>query len=135
MDQSSELTAEAVRPWSRRVVLVPVLVLLSAVGGLLPSFSLQANLYVLAIGGVLFWLSLSHRVPRRPPPRRVGRGSVWWLVPTLALALLELVMFVAGSTHDYPTLSRLTDPLLEGYLARTAAYFGWLTAFWGLVRR
>jgi hypothetical protein len=36
---------------------------------------------------------------------------------------------------DYPTLSLLADPFLDHYLARTACYFGWLVAFWGLVRR
>lgn len=135
VEQSSELTVEVVQPWVRPAVLVPVFVLLSAVGGLFPSFSLEANLYVLAIGGTLFWLALSNRVPRRPVPLRLSRGGLWWLVPTLALAIVELVMFVAGSSYDYPTLSLLADPLFEGYLARTAGYFGWVTAFWGLIRR
>jgi hypothetical protein len=135
MEQPSEITAEAAQPWARPAVLVPVFVLVSLVGGLFPSFSNLANLYVVAIGGTLFWLGLSHRVARRPTPERLGRGAVWWLLPALTLALIELVMFIAGSTDDYPTLSLLTDPLLEGYLARSAAYFGWVTAFWGLIRR
>jgi len=31
-------------------------------------------------------------------------------------------------------MSRLADPLLEHYWARTAGYFGWLWAFWAMVR-
>jgi hypothetical protein len=135
MEQPSEISAEAARSWDRPLVLLPVFVLLSAVGGLFPSFSLESNLYVLVIGGTLFWLGLSGRVARRASPTRLSRAGLWWLVPALTLALLELVMFIGGSTSDYPTLSLLADPLLESYLARTAVYFGWLTAFWGLVRR
>ncbi|HZN75938.1 MAG TPA: hypothetical protein VFC00_30275 [Micromonosporaceae bacterium] len=135
MEQPSEITAEDVQPWARPVVLLPVFALVSLVGGLFPSFSNLANIYVVAIGGTLFWLGLTHRVPRRPTPRRLGKGVVWWLLPLLSLSLLELAMFVAGSTYEYPTLSLLADPWLEGYLARSAAYFGWVTAFWGLIRR
>lgn len=131
----SQLTADAARTWDRPVVLLPVFVLLSAVGGLFPSFSLQANLYVLAIGGTLFWLGLSARMPRRAAPRRVDRRAGWWLVPALTLAFVELFTFIGGSSYDYPTLSLLADPVLESYLTRAAIYFGWVTAFWGLVRR
>lgn len=135
MEQPSQITAEAARTWDRPVVLLPIFVLLSAVGGLLPSFSLQANLYVLAIGGTLFWLGMSGRALRRTAPRRVDRAAAWWLLPALMLAFVELFTFIGGSTFDYPTLSLLADPVLESYLARFAVYFGWLTAFWGLVRR
>jgi hypothetical protein len=135
MEQSSEVAAEEARTWDRPIVTLPIFVLLSAAGGLFPSFSLQSNLYVLAIGGTLFWLGLSGRVHRRRVGQRLTRKSAWWLLPALTLAIVELVTFVAGSTYDYPTLSLLADPVLESYLARTAVYFGWLTAFWGLVRR
>ena len=116
-------------------MLLPIFAVLALVGGLFPSFSNLANLYVLAIGGTLFWLGLTHRVPRRPTPQRLGRKAGWWMLPVLTLALIELAMFIAGSTEDYPTLSLLADPLLEGYLARSAAYFGWMAGFWGLIRR
>jgi hypothetical protein len=48
---------------------------------------------------------------------------------------VELVTFAKGATHDWPTLSLLADPPLESYPVRVAAYFGWLTGFWALVRR
>jgi hypothetical protein len=135
MEAPSHITLGTARSWDRPLVVVPVLVLLSAVGARFPSFSLEANLYLLAIGGTLMWLGLSGRVPRRPPPVRLSRRAAWWLVPALTLALIELVMFIGGSTYDYPTLSLLADPVLESYLARAACYLGWLAGFWGLVHR
>lgn len=135
MEQPSELTVEAARPWARPAVTVPVIAFLSLAGGQLPSFSLQANLYVLAIGGAMIWLGLSHRLPRRPSPRRVGAGVAWWLVPVLLFAFVELVNYALGSTSEHPTLSKLADPALDDKVVRSAVYFAWLTGFWGLVRR
>ena len=135
MDQPSQIAAEAVRPWARPVVIVPVFVLVSALAGLFPSFSLTANLMVLAIGGTFFWLGYTGRLPKRAAPRRLSTHAAWWLVPALVLAAVELVNFGYGSTHAHPTLSDLADPLLDGYLVRSTMYFGWMTAFWGLARR
>ncbi|HEY0699626.1 MAG TPA: hypothetical protein VGD43_17650 [Micromonospora sp.] len=135
MEQSPEAVAEAARGWDRPAVMVPILALLSLVGGQFPSFSLSANLYTLGIGGVLVWLGLSNRVARRPVRRRLGPGIVWWAVPVAVFGFFEGVTFVADAGHDFPTFSRLADPVLEDPLARSVAYFGWLTAFWVLVRR
>ncbi|GAA0722158.1 hypothetical protein Drose_08355 [Dactylosporangium roseum] len=129
-----ELVAEVDRAWARPVVLTPVFALISLVGGALPSFSLRANLLVLGVGGALFWLGMSAAVPRRPTPVRLPRSAAWWLVPLLLFAVVEGITFLIGS-RAYPTLSRLADPLLEHYLARAAAYFGWLWAFWAMIRR
>lgn len=136
MEPSAQIAAEAARVRVRPGVLVPLFVLVSGVGGALPSFSLGANLLVLATGGVLFWLGVTARaaVPAAPP-RDLSGAAGWWLLPALGLAAVEAVTYLLGSTAAYPTLSRLVDPVLEGYLARCAAYFGWLSAFWALVRR
>jgi hypothetical protein len=135
MEQHTPHLAEVARPWTRPVVLVPVFVLISLVGGALPSFSLGADLLVLGTGGALFWLGLSQRVPRPPAPRRLPAGAVWWLLPLLCFALVELVNFALGSSPAHPTFSKLTDPYLTRYSVRAAAYFGWLSAFWGMVKR
>lgn len=129
-----EIATEVPRSWDRPAVSVPVLVVLSLVGGSLPSFSVQANLYALGTGGALIWIGLSNRVPRRPI-RRVGTGVVWWVLPVAVFGVVEGVTFVLGSTDEIPTFSRLADPVLEHELARSAAYFGWLSAFWALARR
>lgn len=135
MDHPRELTAEVPRAWDRPVISVPMLICLSLVGGQLPSFSAQANLYTLGTGGALIWLGLSNRVPRRPGPHRLAPGAVWWLVPVTVFGVFEGATFVLSVGDEFPTFSRLADPLLEGHLVRSTAWFAWLAAFWGLVRR
>lgn len=135
MEHPRELTAEAPRTWDRPVVTVPVLICLSLVGGQLPSFSAQANLYTLGTGGALIWLGLGNRVPRRPTPHRLAPGVVWWLLPATVFGVFEGATFVLSAGDDFPTFSRLADPLLEDGLVRSTAWFAWLAAFWGLVRR
>jgi hypothetical protein len=135
MEQPSEIAVEVPRAWDRPVVSMPVLVFLSLVGGQLPSFSLQANLYSLSTGGALIWLGLSNRVPRRPAPTGFRPDIMWWALPIAVFAVFEGGTFMLGSTDDFPTFSRLADPILDDAVFRSAVYFGWLTAFWGLVRR
>jgi hypothetical protein len=111
-----------------------LLVLLAGAAGVLPSFSLGANVLVLGSGGVLFWTGLNHA-----PPRRVvavpARAAAWWLVPAGLLLVVEATNYVLGSTYEHPTLSGLADPWLERYPVRAAAFLGWLAAFRVLVRR
>ncbi|PZM91542.1 MAG: hypothetical protein DIU79_12740 [Actinobacteria bacterium] len=135
MEQSPEIIAEVPRPWDRPIVSVPVLALLAIIGGQFPSFSMSANLYVMGTGGALFWLGLSNRMPKRPAPYRLGSGAAWWFVPLVIFWVFEAGTFALGSTDDFPTFSRLADPVLEDRLMRSLAYFAWLSAFWGLVRR
>jgi hypothetical protein len=136
MEQPPELIVEPARTWARPQVMVPTFVPLSLLGGLLPSFSLAANLYVLLLGGGLLGAGLSSWLPRHvAPPLVLAPGVGWWLVPIGIFVVVEAITFGLGSTHDYPTLSVLADPLLDSYLVRSVSYFGWLTAFWGLVRR
>lgn len=146
-------------------MVVPVLAVLAAVGGQLPSFSRQANLYVLVIGAALTWLGLSGRLRRRPvapvpalageaasgpptpPPSALGLSSApvvawpdtralrWWWIPVVVFVPVEAVNFALGSTHAHPTVSVLLDPLFTGELPRSVLYFGWLAAFWALIRR
>jgi hypothetical protein len=78
---------------------------------------------------------MSSHVPRRRSQPRLSRQTAWWLVPLGVLVTVEVANFMFGSNFAHPTLSKLADPLLEGYTARSAMYFGWLVAFWGLVRR
>jgi hypothetical protein len=126
---------EAIRSWDRPLVMIPLFVLIGLVGGLFPSFSLMALLLVLAIGGTMVWLGMTGRVGRKAVPREIPGAAAWWLAPLLLLALVELFSFLHRSTSDYPTLSLLADPLLDRYMVRSACYVGWLSAFWGLIRR
>lgn len=135
MDQRPRAAVDAVRPWDRHSVVVPVLALTGLVGGLFPSFSVSANLYVLVVGGAFMWAGLSGRAGRRPAPRRVPRSGLWWLAPAALLTVVEGVTFALRDAHDFPTLSLIMDPVLDDYLSRAALYFAWLAAFWGLIRR
>ncbi|SCG68819.1 hypothetical protein GA0070609_4360 [Micromonospora echinaurantiaca] len=135
MEQPHDLTVDAPRAWDRPAVAVPVLVCLSLVGGRFPSFSTEANLYTLGTGGVLIWLGLSNRVPRRPAPFRLGSGAIWWTLPVVVFGVFEGATFVLAAGDEFPTFSRLADPLLEDQLVRSAGWLVWLSAFWGLVRR
>jgi hypothetical protein len=135
MEQRPEVTAEVVRTWDRPLVMIPLFLLIAAIGGLFGSFTLSANLLVLGVGGTFIWLGLAGKVGRRPVLRRVPPAAVSWLVPVVLLGLVELFTFSMHSIEDYPTLSLLADPILEVYVARFACYFGWLVGFWGLVRR
>lgn len=137
MNRPTELAAEAgQQAWVRPAVIVPVFVLVSVIGGFFPSFSPAANVYVLLVGGALFWLGMSGRALGPPRPATpLGRGVLWWLVPLAVLVVAELVNFALGSTPAHPTLSLLADPLLDHYLPRALGYYGWLVAYWGLVQR
>jgi len=115
--------------------MLPAFAVFAMVGALLPEFSTAATVMVLISGGALFWLGLSAVVPRRPVPRRLPSGALWWVVPAGAVLVVEAVNFGLGSTYEHPTLSKLADPMMERYMAKAAFYFGWLASFWGLVRR
>jgi len=121
--------------WHRSLVLV-VFVLLAAVAGALPEFTLGANLMIFAVGAPLFWIGLSRAEPKSPQRiRPATRAARWWIVPAGLLIVAEVATFTLGSTHDYPTLSKLVDPWLDRYPVRAGAFLGWLAAFWALVRR
>jgi hypothetical protein len=135
MEQQPELSADVPRAWDRPVVTVPTLTVLSLIGGQFPSFSTQANIYAIGTGGALVWLGLSNRVPRRPVPHRLRSGAAWWLLPVLVFGVFEASTFMLGSRDDFPTFSKIADPLLDDSLVRSVGYFAWLAAFWGLVRR
>jgi hypothetical protein len=135
MERSEEALVHRAGLWTRPYVMGAVFLPLSLLGGLFPSFSLAANLYVLVLGGALLVAGVSGRMPRIATPKELPVGVAWWLIPLGLLVVVEVATYAGGSSHDFPTLSRLFDPLLESYLSRSTAYFGWLLVFWGMVRR
>src|SRR5262245_11654441 len=98
---SPPASASAARAWDRPVVMLPLFVLIAAVGGLFGSFTLSATLLVLAVGGTLVWLGLSGRVARRPAPTSLPRATLAWTVPILAVSLVELYAFSKNSPEHY----------------------------------
>jgi hypothetical protein len=136
MDPQAGLSAPATpQAWDRPQVTVPVFVVLSLVGGFFASFSLIANVYVIVLGGALFWLGLSGRIAKRASPTRIPRAGAWWLVPAGMFVAVELTNFAYGSTYPHPTFSVLMDTPLSHHSVRSMVYFLWLSGFWGLVHR
>jgi hypothetical protein len=123
------------RAWQRPLIVMPVLGLVALVGGLFESFTLSALLLILAVGGTFVWVGITGRAGRRPLELPLPKGAVWWVLPVLTFAAVELFAFGKHDIVRYPTLSILGDSVLSFYPARVACYFGWLTAFWGLIRR
>ncbi len=126
--------AEDARPWDRPIVRYPIFAFIAAVAGLFGSFTLGALLLVMVIGGTMLWVGINARAGRRPAIRRVPRGAIWWAVPIVFIAMVEIFAFSRNSPN-FPTISLLFEPFLAHYLARAACYFGWLVAFWNLARR
>jgi hypothetical protein len=135
VERPEEAVVERAPVWTRPYFMSAVFVPLSLLGGLFPSFSVAANLYVLVLGGALMVAGMSSRMPRIATPQVLPPGVAWWLLPIAIFVVVEVMTYAGGSTVDYPTLSLLADPLLDGYPFRSAAYFGWLIVFWGMVRR
>ena len=135
MERPEEAVVERVSLWMRPYVMGAVFIPLSLLGGLFPSFSLAANIYVLLLGGALMVAGMSSRMPRIATPQELSPGVVWWLIPVGLFVVMEVATYAGGSTPHFPTLSLLFDPLLDSYPMRSAAYFSWLIIFWGMVRR
>jgi Na+/H+ antiporter NhaD/arsenite permease-like protein len=135
MEPLPQVNTDVTRARDRPLFMLPLFALIAAVGGFFGSFTLRANLLVLGVGGALIWLGLTGRAGRRPAPKTLAPGAIWWFAPLLMLALVEVFAFSKKSIEDYPTLSLLADPILDGYLPRVVCYFAWLAGFWGLIRR
>lgn len=107
----------------------------SLVVGAFPSLSMRSTLTMIGLGGAFFWIGMARRLHRRQGVRRIGRYAAWWLLPVVVFASFELTNFAMGSTWAHPTLSALSDPVLQHYWVRSAVFLGWITGFWGLIRR
>jgi hypothetical protein len=90
----------------------------------LPPFSGVAALAVLAGGVVALGWGITHRRPRSRPIER--RGLTVWLVLALALAGWQLVAFVQEPRSRHPTISSITNAVLETHVAQALAFAGWL---------
>lgn len=101
----------------------------------LPPFSWGASLAVLAAGAAAVVAGGRQR-PRRPAGRPVDvRRVAPWLVLLAAAATLQLWSYLQHPRADHPTISSLTNALLDSHPARAAAFVGWLAATVALARR
>jgi hypothetical protein len=123
----------------RRAVRWPAVVAGAAVCGYawwavgLAPFSLAASLAVVVAGGAA--AALGWRA-RRPDSGRADRRRVApWLALVAAGAAVQLAAYLQHPRDDHPTLSSLTNALLDSHAARAAGFVAWLAAAAGLARR
>lgn len=99
----------------------------------LDPFSGAATAAVLA-GGVAA-MAWGARRPAPPRPAAGVRAAVPWVVLAAVAATWQLAAFVQHPRDDHPTLSSLTNALLDSHAARAVAFVAWLAAAAGLGRR
>ncbi len=101
----------------------------------LPPFSGAATAAVLAGGGAaMLWGAIRHR--RRPAGPADEPRALWpWVVLAAVSGVWQLAAYVQGPRADHPTLSSLTNALLDSHPARAVAFAVWLLIASQLARR
>ena len=100
--------------------------------GLRP-FTLPALVATLA-GGLVVIL-VGGRLSAPAAAREAVRGAWVWLVLGSAIALWELQAFLQQPRSAHPTISSLTNDLLQNHVSRAGAMLVWLAAGVWLARR
>lgn len=98
----------------------------------LPSFSAEATVAVLGAGGAASLVGL--RRPARRGPARTA-GAAWWAAVAAAAACWQLLAYLQQPRAEHPTLSSLTNALLDTQPARAAAFALWIAGAVELARR
>lgn len=99
----------------------------------LPPFSGVATAVVLLPGIGVSLAGRARRGPARAAPPAPGAGA-WAALAAVAVAW-EVLAYVQHPRADHPTLSSLTNALLDSHPARAAAFILWLMAMLELARR
>ncbi len=98
----------------------------------LPAFSAAATLAVVASGlAALAFGAAGRRVERREV---IGGIGAWGAV-VVAAGAWQLAAYLQGPRADHPTLSSLTNALLDTHPARAGAFVLWLVGAATLARR
>lgn len=113
---------------------LPAFVYAWVTAGLRP-FTLPALAAVL--GGGVAAIAVGARLPRLSTRREGGgaSGGWTWLALAGAIALWELQSFLQHPRDDHPTISSLTNSLLQSHQSRMVALLIWLAAGVWLARR
>ncbi len=92
---------------------------------------------VATVGGGLLAIMVGARLPRRSvfAGRAVAPGGWVWFALAAAIGVWELQSFLQHPRSQHPTLSSLTNTLLETHASRTVALVGWLAGGVWLARR
>ena len=92
---------------------------------------------VATLGGGLLAIMVGARLPRRSvlAGRAVTPGDWVWFALAAAIGVWELQSFLKHPRSQHPTLSSLTNTLLEPHASRTVALVSWLAGGVWLARR
>lgn len=74
-------------------------------------------------------------VRRQPQPPEPKRGAGAWVALAGVAAAWQLASFVQEPREDHPTISSITNDLLDSHPARAAAFALWLLTARALARR
>jgi hypothetical protein len=99
----------------------------------LAPFSRAATVAVLLAGGTAAAVGARRR--RSGRPREDGKGLVAWAALAAAAAAVQLAAYLQHPRFDHPTISSLTNALLDSHPARAVAFVVWLAATVELARR
>ncbi len=99
----------------------------------LAAFSLVATLAVLLAGLAAVAVGAHGRVGA--PPLASRRWRHWWAALVAAAAAAQVTAYVQHPRSDHPTISSLTNALLDSHTSRAVAFVAWLAAAMGLARR
>lgn len=113
---------------------LPVLAYAWLASGLRP-FTLPA--LAATLGGGLAAIAVGARLPRRSPFRNgaVAGGAWIWLALAGAAAAWELQAFLQHPRSAHPTISFLTNNLMQDQITRAGAMLVWIAAGVWLARR
>lgn len=104
----------------------------------LPSFSGGATVAVVGAGAAVMAVGWWER-RRRPAPAadgpRDGTGVASWAVLAVVAGAWQLAAYLQHPRADHPTISSLTNALLDSHVMRAVAFVVWIVAARGLARR
>lgn len=100
--------------------------------GLQP-FTLPA--LIATLGGGIVVIMVGRRSSPPVAARETVSGAWLWAALGGAAIFWELQAFLQRPRNDHPTLSSLTNDLLQSHLNRAGAMVVWLAAGWWLARR
>jgi hypothetical protein len=87
-------------------------------------FTLGATLAVVGAGVVAMAWGLRHRHHCRRVP--VRRGMAAWAVPVVILIGWQVVAYVQSPRSEHPTLSSMTNSVLDPHPVQAVAFVAWL---------
>jgi hypothetical protein len=85
----------------------------------------SAGATVAVVGAGVVAIAVGFRRPGEPVVRE-RRGIAVWAVLALSLFAWQMAAYFQHPRSDHPTLSSITNALLEPDVARAAAFVGWL---------